>query len=178
MEQYTEGSESFRFEVMEWVKSIVLAVVLAMVIKFFFFDFVIVDGSSMFPTLQNGERLVINKIGYHFTEPDYGDIITLDYDQNTEYVKRIIANGGDTIEIINEVVYRNGVPLDEPYVNPQPYASFEEVTVPSGHYFVMGDNRANSSDSRYMSLGFVPRENIIGKVIFRFWPLSAWGRVE
>lgn len=162
-------------EAMEWVKSILIAVILAFVIKMFLFDFVLVQGSSMFPTLENGDRLVINKIEYTIGSPDYGDIVVLNYSRNVEYVKRVIAKGGDTISIVNQVVYLNGEALSEDYVNTEPYDDFNEVTVPQGKYFVMGDNRANSSDSRYVSLGFVDEDAIVGHVIFRFWPFTKLG---
>lgn len=104
-------------EAKEWVQSIIIAVIIALVLKFFIVDFVRVDGSSMYPTLQNGNRVVVNKIGYTFGDPDYGDIVILAYDQNTEYVKRVIGKGGDTISISNNVVYRNGVALTESYIS-------------------------------------------------------------
>ncbi len=164
-------------ELKEWIQSAVIAIVLAFIIKMFLFDFVMVQGSSMFPTLVEGDRLIVNKIGYTIGEPDYGDIVILSYSDSIEYVKRVIGKGGDTIAIKDMVVYRNGEPLEEDYINPDPYEDFAEVTVPMGTYFVMGDNRANSSDSRYASLGFVERDAIDGKVIFRIWPLSEIGMV-
>ncbi|MBC3898370.1 signal peptidase I [Acetobacterium malicum] len=164
-------------ELKEWIQSAVIAIVLAFIIKMFLFDFVMVQGSSMFPTLVEGDRLIVNKIGYTIGEPDYGDIVILSYSDSVEYVKRVIGKGGDTIEIKDMVVYRNGEPLSEDYINTDPYEDFSEVTVPTGTYFVMGDNRANSSDSRYSSLGFVERDAIDGKVIFRIWPLSEIGLV-
>ncbi len=165
-------------EIKEWIQSIILAVIIAFILKFFIIDFVYVDGSSMYPTLTDGDRVIVNEIGYRFNEPDYGDIITLHYDASTEYVKRIIAKGGDTISIKDNVVYRNGQPLQEDYINQESYPDFPEVTVPAGKYFVMGDNRAHSSDSRFTDLGFVNRGQIIGKVFFRFWPFTKFGIVE
>ena len=173
-----EGQESKgNLELKEWIQSAVIAIVLAFIIKMFLFDFVMVQGSSMFPTLVEGDRLIVNKIGYTIGEPDYGDIVILSYSESVEYVKRVIGKGGDTIEIKDMVVYRNGEPLSEDYINTESYEDFSEVTVPIGTYFVMGDNRANSSDSRYASLGFVERDAIDGKVIFRIWPLSEIGLV-
>lgn len=169
---------SAAMEIREWIQSIILAVIIAFVLKFFIIDFVYVDGSSMFPTLTDGDRIIVNQIGYRFSEPDYGDIVTLHYDANTEYVKRIIGKGGDTISISNNVVYRNGEALDEDYINTEDYADFPEVTVPAGKYFVLGDNRAHSSDSRYIDLGFVDRDDIVGKVVFRFWPFTSFGLIE
>ncbi|MBU4438589.1 MAG: signal peptidase I [Acetobacterium sp.] len=164
-------------ELKEWIQSAVIAIVLAFIIKMFLFDFVMVQGSSMFPTLVQGDRLIVNKIGYTIGEPDYGDIVILSYSDSVEYVKRVIGKGGDTIEIKNMVVYRNGEPLEEDYINTDPYEDFAKVTVPAGTYFVMGDNRANSSDSRYPSLGFVKKDAIDGRVIFRIWPFTEIGTV-
>ena len=164
-------------EAIEWLKSIVFAVIIALLIKTFLFDFVLVQGSSMYPTLENNDRLVLNKIEYLIGEPDYGDIVVLKATETEDYVKRVIAKGGDTIAIKDQVVYLNGVALTEDYINTDPYDDFDEVTVPEGCYFVMGDNRANSSDSRYTTVGFVEKERIKGHVIFRFWPFSDFGTV-
>lgn len=164
-------------ELREWIQSALIAIILAFIIKMFLFDFVMVQGSSMYPTLEQGDRLIVNKIGYTIGEPDYGDIVILSYSASVEYVKRVIGKGGDTISIKNDVVYRNGQALTEDYINTQPYEDFAEVTVPEGTYFVMGDNRANSSDSRYPSLGFVKKDAIDGKVIFRIWPFNEIGTV-
>jgi signal peptidase I len=165
-------------ELKEWFQSALIAVIIAFIIKMFLFDFVMVQGSSMFPTLENNDRLIVNKIGYTIGEPKYNDIVILKYNDNIEYVKRVIAQGGDTIEIKDRVVYLNNEPLSEDFINPIPYEDFSKVTVPIGSYFVMGDNRANSSDSRYQSLGFVEQNDVDGKVIFRIWPLDAIGVIN
>lgn len=164
-------------EAKEWIQSIIIAVLLAFFIKFFIFDFVRVDGSSMYPTLVNNDRVVVWKVGYYFHEPEYGDIVILEFNRSTEYVKRVIGKGGDTIEIRDNVVYRNGEALDEPYINDEAYPDYGPITVPDGEYFVMGDNRAHSSDSRYVSLGTISKDRIDGKVVFRIWPLDTWGSV-
>lgn len=173
-----QKDKSKSLEVKEWLQSIILAVIIAFVLKFFIIDFVYVDGSSMYPTLHDGDRVVVNLIGYRFHEPQYGDIVTLHYDPTTVYVKRVIGKSGDRISIKNNVVYRNGQALGEDYINTEDYPDFEEVTVPAGKFFVLGDNRAHSSDSRYTNLGFVDRDQIIGKVVFRFWPFSSFGVIS
>lgn len=165
-------------ELKEWVQSAVIAIILAFIIKMFLFDFVLVQGSSMFPTLENGDRLIVNKIGYTIGEPNYEDVVILSYSDSVEYVKRVIGKPGDTVEIRDQIVYINNQPLTEVYINTEAYDDFSKVTVPQGSYFVMGDNRANSSDSRFESLGFVEEDAIDGKVIFRIWPISDLGMVN
>lgn len=162
----------------DWVISIAIAVGIALIIKLFFIDFVVVQGPSMKPTLHQGQRLVLNKIEYKIGNPDYGDIVVLRYSPGVDYVKRVIAKGGDTIEIRDMKVYRNNKLLKEPYISKTPYGDYPKTKIPKGKYFVMGDNRANSSDSRFADLGFVKRKDIIGHVVFRFWPFSKWGKVE
>ena len=173
-----DRERSGSLELREWIQSAIIAIILAFIIKMFLFDFVMVQGSSMIPTLENGDRLIINKIGYTIGEPNYEDVVILSYSKDVEYVKRVIAKGGDTVEIKDQVVYLNDQVLSEDYISPTPYDDFAKVTVPAGTYFVMGDNRANSSDSRYASLGFVERSAIDGKVIFRIWPLNIIGPVN
>lgn len=168
-------STSKKSEVKEWIQSISLAIIVAFVIKFFIFDFAYVDGKSMYPTLDGGDRLIVSKFTYFLDEPDYGDIVILHYKHNVEYVKRVIGKSGDTIEIVNNIVYRNGKALTEPYINDEPYQNFPLTTVPENSYFVMGDNRAHSTDSRSPSLGFVDRSAIIGKVVFRMLPFTKAG---
>jgi len=174
----SDQERSSSLELREWLQSAIIAVILAFIIKMFLFDFVMVDGSSMVPTLDNGDRLIINKIGYTIGEPQYEDIVILSYSKSVEYVKRVVAKGGDTVEIKDTVFYLNDQPVTEDYISAVPYDDFAKVTVPAGTYFVMGDNRANSSDSRYESLGFVEEDAIDGKVIFRIWPLNNLGTVN
>lgn len=169
--QQSNGSEA-----REWVISIGVAVALAIIIKLFLFDFVVVQGSSMYPTLHNNDRLIINKIEYETGDPKYGQIVILRHTKGVDFVKRVIGKGGDTISVKDNTVYRNGKALDEPYVNSVPYDDFPEVTVPKGKYFVMGDNRANSLDSRYAEVGFISKKDMIGHVVFRFWPTDRIGK--
>lgn len=135
-----------------------------------------VDGQSMEPTLHNQEYILVDKASYLFEPPTRGDVIVFEYPLNPQedYVKRIIAIPGDVISVINQKVIVNGVTLHESYVNPDdpynPYPSFTNHIVGPNEYFVMGDNRGNSSDSRQW--GFVPRQNIIGKVDLVYWPFG------
>ena len=135
-----------------------------------------VDGSSMEPSLHNGEFVIVNKIGYRFSAPGRGDIIVFHFprDPVQEYIKRIIGLPGDQIHIENGAVFVNGVKLDEPYIEAPPAYS-GNWTVPEGHLFVLGDNRNNSSDSH--NWGMVPMEYVVGKAIFVYWPPEDWGLI-
>jgi signal peptidase I len=137
----------------------------------------IVNNVSMQPTLIDGQRLIVVKAWYLFSDPDRGDIIVIrpPIAPDEEWVKRVIGLPGDTIEVFDNRVYVNGVALYEPYLKEQPHYTFSSFTVPEDNYFVLGDNRNNSTDSHY---GWtVPREEIIGKAWLRFWPFDKWGTV-
>lgn len=157
-------------EVKEWLKSIFIAVVLALIIRLFFFEVFLVDGSSMYPTLQHQERLVVNKIVYSLRKPEREEIVVFSYSPHRDFIKRIVATEGETVEIKDGYVYLNGTKLQESYINGNTTPDFGPVLVPEGHYFVMGDNRKNSMDSRDPSVGFVSMEKIKGKAMFVFWP--------
>lgn len=134
-----------------------------------------IDGSSMNPTLQHGEYLLINNLAYYLNEPQRGDIIVFHHpNSDLNLIKRVIGLPGDQIEISNQHVKVNGVTLNEPYIQAEPTYS-GNWTVPEGEYFVLGDNRNSSSDSH--SWQYLPSENIIGKAIFIYYPFTEWGRV-
>ncbi len=139
----------------------------------------IVEGSSMQPGLQDGDRLIVIKPVYAFTSPQRGDIVIIHppVAPDKEWVKRVIGIPGDTIEIKNGFVYVNSVALDEPYIKAKPaYPHYGPVKVPSDNYFVLGDNRNNSTDSH---TGWtVTRQSIVGEVWLRIWPFSNWGIVR
>lgn len=135
-----------------------------------------IEGHSMMPTLQEGEYVIINKLAYYFDEPERGDIIVLHFpnDRSRDFIKRVIGLPGDEIEIGSREVRVNGVLLQEPYINAPPEYSGQWV-VPEGEYFVLGDNRNNSSDSYTWS--FLPHEDIVGKAWVIYWQPSNWGLV-
>jgi len=128
----------------------------------------------MEPNFEEGQRLLINKIVYIFHQPERGDVIIFQpSNSGADYIKRIIALPGDTVEIKGGAVYINGSKLDEPYIKDPPNYTFHQKTIPENEYFVLGDNRNNSNDSH---TGWtVPDENIIGKAWLSIWPPSEWG---
>lgn len=161
-------------EIKDWVISILIAVVLAFFIRYFIVELYMVEGPSMRPTLVNGERLVVNKFIYRFKEPEKGEILIFKFpkDPSRDFIKRVIAVAGDTIEIKDGRVYVNGQLLNEPYILERTRSSYPLSTVPQGTIFVMGDNRNNSEDSRFADVGFVPLNMIKGKAMMIFWPLD------
>ncbi|NLA83840.1 MAG: signal peptidase I [Clostridiales bacterium] len=161
-------------EAWEWFQAILVALVLALLIRTFIFEIIIVDGDSMLPTLKDKDRVFVNKLIYFVSEPKLGDMIIFKTpeDNKTNYVKRIIGLSGDKVRIEKGIVYLNDKPLDEPYVLELPSYDFPEVTVPKDCFFVLGDNRNGSKDSRDPYVGFVPQENLVGKAIWRIWPLD------
>lgn len=176
-----EKRKSVRSEAWEWVKSIAVALIIVFVVHTFVFNLSTVKGNSMRPTLEDGEWLFINKIGFLLGTPDRGDIVILKDPQGSlgfrEFlVKRIVALPGETVEARDGILYVNGREVVEPYTDsPIADGDFGPVTVPDGHYFVMGDNRhrAASTDSR--TFHAVPEELIKGKAQFVLWPFNRIG---
>lgn len=162
-------------EIKDWIISIAIAVVLALVIRHFVVELYLVDGPSMMPTLQNQQRLVVNKFLYRMREPKRGEIIVFQYPSDTsrDFIKRVIALPGDTIEIKSGHVFVNDELQNEPFILSQTRGDYPLTTIPEGHIFVMGDNRNNSEDSRFPDVGFVPFSLIKGKAVLVFWPLNA-----
>ncbi len=160
-------------EAKEWISAIAIAVILAVLIRMFLFETVLVQQTSMKPTLMEGDRLGLLKAAYFFSEPQSDDIVVIKISDTKNYVKRVIAVGGDVIEIKNSTVYVNGEELNENYL-PEGlvYSDFPATLVKEGYIFVMGDNRPNSVDSRY--LGQISLDNVVGKVIFRFKPFTVY----
>jgi signal peptidase I len=134
-----------------------------------------IDGSSMNPTLLDGEYLVINNLSYLLDEPEVGDIVVFRHPRNElNLIKRVIGLPGDSVRIDNGTVWVNGQALNEPYIAASPNYN-GEWDVPADTIFVLGDNRNNSSDSH--SWGFLPEENLLGKAFYVYWPPADWGEV-
>ncbi|MFO7265894.1 MAG: signal peptidase I [Limnochordales bacterium] len=161
----------------EYLETLVGAVILAFLFMTFIARTFTVEGPSMRPTLEDGQRLLVDRLTYRFREPQRGEIIVFRYpaDPSQIFIKRIIGVPGDEIYIARGTVYVNGVPLEEPYINGRMITlrTFGPIVVEPDTYFVLGDNRNNSEDSRDPRVGLVPRKNIIGRAVWRYWPVSA-----
>ncbi len=161
--------------------TLVMAIVIFLLLQATVQSFIIV-GTSMQPNFQDGERILINKVVYRFDQPERGDVIIFHPggDQEADYIKRIIGLPGESVEIKDGVVYiheedGNVFTLAEPYIAEAARRDFEGDTIPEDEYFVLGDNRNNSNDSRSPSVGTVPQEDIIGKAWLLIWPPGEWG---
>lgn len=155
-----------------WVLAIGIAVAVAFLVRAFLFEIILVDGPSMQPTLHTDERLAVEKVSRYAGLPERGDIIIVHYSDgtNNNYVKRAIGLPGETVEIRDSTVYINGEVLSEEYTGEQPYADMEAVTVPGDTVFVMGDNRANSMDSRMV--GPIRHDQIVGHAMAVIFPFD------
>ncbi|MBN2853766.1 MAG: signal peptidase I [Clostridia bacterium] len=195
--------KSFIKELLQWVEAIVIAIVIALLIRGLIFEPVIIDGSSMNNTLYNKDRVILNKIGMAFKDIEVGDIIVLEVQPPTynvlkflnnyewakkllptitgvDYIKRVVAVEGDTVEIKNGYLYINGIKQNEEYIkedqSTKPQFLEYPYVVPAGEYFVMGDNRLHSTDSR--EFGSITKSRILGRVNFRIWPLNSFGKID
>ena len=173
-------SKEIKREIFEWIKVIIIAGVLALIITHFVRP-TIVKGESMVPTLYPNDYLIMNRLAYKNKPVEYLDVVvfhsklSLDGESSKkkkDLVKRVIGLPGDIIEVKDGMVYRNGEELNEPYINDGITDRDIMVVVPQNQYFVMGDNRLNSSDSRDDRVGMISKENIIGKVTVRLFPFS------
>lgn len=135
----------------------------------------------MMPTLNNKDRIVVDKISFNFTEPKQGDVVIIKYpaDTRVKYVKRIVAKAGDRVKIENNKLYLNGKPQEENYIKDKYIDGyFNEVLVPNNTIFVLGDNRNESIDSRFNDVGFVNKKLIVGKAILKIYPLDKFERIR
>ncbi len=181
--------EEIKKEGLEWIKALGIGLVIFLIIRTFLFSNYVVEGESMMPTLQDDNKLVVNKIGYNIGEINRFDVIVFHANEDEDYVKRVIGLPGDQVEYKNDQLFINGEYFEEPYLeeykkqfqgnNLTGDFNLEELTeekaevVPEGKLFVMGDNRRGSLDSRH--IGFIDQEDVVGKVNLRYWPLNKWG---
>lgn len=167
-------------EIRWWVRDIFFAVGTAIMIVVFLYQPVKVEGTSMLPELRDQERIFVNKFVYRIEEIHRKDIVVFWYpkDRRKSYIKRVIGMPGDTVEGRQGVVYINSKPLSEPYLIPKYFDrnDFGPTLVTAGHYYVLGDHRNQSNDSRVW--GLVPEENIYGKAVFRYWPVAKIGTLD
>jgi signal peptidase I len=169
-----------RHEIRVWTRDLLIAIGLALVIIVFLYQPVKVEGTSMAPLLSDQERIFINKFVYRFEPIDRGDVVVFWYplDRSKSFIKRVIALPGETVEIRRGTVFVNGNVIAEPYV-PAQYADvsdFGPVKVPRGSYFVMGDHRISSNDSRVF--GPVASQYIYGRAVFAYWPVDHFGSLS
>ncbi len=165
----------------EYAKSVLIALILSLGIRIAVVEAYWVPTGSMVPTIMENDRIMSNKFIYRFTDPRPGDVVVFRppaaaHTDAPRLVKRLIGVAGDVIEVRDGRVYRNGQPLVEPYINQTPDYTMPPVRVPDGYVFVLGDNRRDSYDSH--EWGFLPRRDIIAKVMFRYWPLDRIGLVR
>ena len=167
---------------LSWLRDLVFSVLIAVILIVFIYQPVKVEGTSMMPTLTDQERIFINKFTYHYGlgSIEHGDMVVFKYplDQTKSYIKRVVGIPGDWIQIVDGQVFLNGKRLAENYV-PEEYrdhVSWSLREVPKDEYFVLGDHRSSSNDSR--SWGFVERKYIYGKAVFVYWPLEKLGRLR
>jgi signal peptidase I len=168
-----ETEDSVFKEVISWLCIISVAVLLAFLLNNFVIVNAKVTSGSMESTIMTGDRVLGLRASYWFDQPQFGDVVFFRYpdDERKIYVKRVIGVPGDTIEIKGGIVYRNGQQLDEPYLNETPQAQdYGPYQVPDNSYFMLGDNRNNSLDSRYWEHTFVSRGEILGKAYYIYYP--------
>jgi signal peptidase I len=174
-----EASDSATRATLAWLRDLSLSVLIAIAVILFLYQPVKVEGTSMMPSLVDQERIFINKFVYRFGLSDIGrgDTVVFWYpgDTTKSYIKRVIGVPGDTVEVADGAVLVNGKALAEPYVPPEyrDHVSMKPSVVPAEQFFVMGDHRSSSNDSR--TWGTVPRRYIYGKAVFVYWPLERMG---
>lgn len=179
----TQKIQSEENPVIEIAKTLATAFVLAIGIRTLVAEARYIPSSSMEPTLEINDRLIIEKISYRFRTPQRGDVVVFSptdklREQNFKdaFIKRVIGLPGETVQVKGGKVYINGTALREKYIEEIPEYKYGPVTVPTDQYLVLGDNRNNSYDSHYW--GFVPRKNLIGRAVVRFWPLDRLGSID
>ena len=185
-EEKLSGEDSFKMDLFFWLQALVAALITLILVFTFVGRIIGVDGDSMYPTLHNGDLLLLQSVGY---EPEQGDVVVLTKEfaaSRGPIVKRVIAVGGQTVDIDYEAgtVSVDGQVLDEPYINPEeamkPPTNYEHAThieVPEGSIFVMGDNRNHSSDSRDVTLGTVDERYVLGRALWVILPFQRFGPI-
>ncbi|MRH42240.1 signal peptidase I [Aquibacillus halophilus] len=173
-------------EWIDWIKALVIAGLLAFIVRAFLFAPIVVDGPSMLPSLENGDHMIVNKFSYTIGEPDRFDIVVFHATANKDYIKRVIGLPGEHVAVKDDTLYINGQEVEEPFLTSkikmleatQSYTfdfSIEDLPgryseIPENHVLVLGDNRGNSTDSRV--LGLISTDQIVGKTNLIYWPVD------
>ncbi len=183
MKKEKKKKRSIFREALQWIAVFAVLCLVVFLVLHFVGERTEVMGESMYPALSSGDQLIVDKISYQFTDPKRFDVIVFpfQYQEDTYYIKRIIGLPGETVQIEDGVIYINGSPLNESYGSEEiknPGLASTAVTLGEREYFVLGDNRNDSSDSREPSVGNISRDEIIGKALLRIWPLSSFGFVH
>lgn len=166
-------------EVVSWILYMGAGILIALFLVNFVFRLTVVKGESMSETLSDNQILYIDKLSYRFSEPKRGDIVVCNYPgQSEKFIKRIVGMPGETIYIKNSVVYINGEAGVDLWNGEHEISDMHSVEIPDGYYFVMGDNRSNSKDSREKSVGSIEREAILGKATLSLYPFDSFGTIN
>ncbi|MCL2049567.1 MAG: signal peptidase I [Defluviitaleaceae bacterium] len=179
---YKNIKNPFFRAVVEWLSTFAFAFLIVMFIHGFLFRIANVDGGSMTPTLLHGDRVILNKLVYRFSSPQAGDIVAFLYtgERSEFFIKRVIAVPGDIVDFKENAFYVNGERLDDDFSAEDTHGGdmVFPVTVQDGRYFVLGDDRNRSQDSRFVSVSTVPAGDMVGRARLRVWPLGRVGRVR
>lgn len=170
----TEENKAIR----EWIIAALVAAAISIICRYFFFAPYQVNGESMYPTLKGNELLIVNQFIYKVKEPKYGEIVVFHSSEERDFIKRVIGLPGDHVKITNGKLLRNGKEVNEPYVlnRIDPNSSFEEVVVPKGKLYVLGDNRPHSQDSR--AIGPVDEKKVVGRAEVVLMPFTQMQLLE
>ncbi|ENH98259.1 signal peptidase I [Gracilibacillus halophilus YIM-C55.5] len=177
----------------EWIRTIIITVAVFLLLRIFIVMPIVVEGPSMEPTLQNSDRLIVEKVSKHFTDIQRFDVIVFHATSTRDYIKRVIGLPGETIAYRNDKLYVNDEFVEEPFLAEAKQHLAEEEsyttdftlaedvpgnyeTIPEGYVFVLGDNRPDSTDSR--RLGLIPIEQVVGQALFTYWPINSWQWIE
>lgn len=185
-EKEKDNGRSIGYEIFTWIRDLSIVIVVVLLMTTFVGEKIRVIGASMEPNVHDGDHFLLDKISYRVGEPERYDVIAFPYDDKVNYIKRIIGLPNEEVNIIlgddeSYEVYIDGVLLDDPYGMEaiiRPGNQKYPLIVPEGEYFVLGDNRNDSSDSRYMDVGTVEVDTILGKTFIRIWPFKDFGFVE
>lgn len=175
-------------EWVDWIKIIVVALIIALVVRKFFFSPIIVDGPSMQPTLHDQDKMIVNKFIYSIKEPERFDIVIFHANEEKDFIKRVIGLPGEHVKVENNTLYIDGEETQETFLEPKEQTevvypiftndfTLERLSgnyevIPDNYVLVLGDNRNNSTDSRSSALGLVSMDQIVGKTSFIFWPMD------